>query len=1120
MELKSFVSVNKEGTVVPSAKAYVYKRKTTTLAEVFDATGNKLPNPFTSDQDGVLEFSAADGSYDIQFEFDGKKGVKYAIDFSDSAQIVKSINDVKTDATATKADVTTAKSDIAGLKIDSDAAKNDITALQTDSVAVKTDVTNLKKTTSATATEVTALKSDLSSVEQSVKDLPTAITDLGKVKTDVATLKTNVAGFDTRITEATTQANSATEVVSEIGNRVGSVEQTVSGYDDEIAKISGFDGRITTVETTVSGYDAELAKVSGINDRVDAVETKVTGYDAELAKVAGINDRVDTVETTVSGYSTEIAKVSGFDTRIGAVETKATDNGTAITKNATDITNLGKTVGDQATAIAKANTDIAGVPAVVKTELAAEKGYSLIGTVESFAKLRTIKPDYAGQEIILKAYDKGSKWGGGKFTGYLVNKADDGGYVASSGAGFYWTRSDKTMDELTIIDFGGRPDGVFDCHDSIVRMYECFQTTYTAEVVGDMGNVLKIRLPPGRVYTTPLDMTRYGKAKNPSEGDYNQNPSGYGAAKQFHIEGAGGLLGKSIGTTLISDKSDNIMLHVNHRCVSVRNLIIDGQQTTKQDTATKMLIGATVGVFNDTATNKQPFFKNDCPAGQFTRINCVTSTRMGGYTFTLIDILDTYIDQVYCNNIAAPFLITTWSDPNFLYYGGWNHSTALELSNFNFQYASCPAIWTPRVGQGLIRNGWMEHSYMPFDCNNCQYVIDALSVEDCAVNGIAWQPRFAGIRQYSDPTGNYIDYTSVPGTAAWKSYPKNPDGTDITSWLSGYESGWSRLEATWSEFNHPVIMNSQAGVIRGDLPGSAGYLNIGSFNFLKTGGRARILIMTRSGFGSMGTTDKAFVPTDARAPGMCVIDVARANANVPAVNFYSEGHTGITEVMTENTTFNDVVPSLWVKLPAGPGEYSVYVMLSGITRRDNGSWGRFTPSNVIQTAKPGNMTMATASVSLHTGKAGWGAREDALSVKGRSLALADVDMTKPYGFIGINIGNNSNDEVAWPLYAKNPKITTQPPATLAATAGTSVSMSVVASDTQSYQWQKSADGTTWNSISGARSATYTLATPVVEDTAQYRVILRGKLADQDNAQTTNQRISSVTALTVTAAPAA
>lgn len=115
-------------------------------------------------------------------------------------------------------------------------------------------------------------------------------------------------------------------------------------------------------------------------------------------------------------------------------------------------------------------------------ELPRETGYGQIGMVTSFDRLRSIKPAYTGQRVMLSSYTAGGTIGGGEFVGRIGNKPDNGGTIASDGSSFYWER---VATQYTLEDFGGG-EGETDSVDAMRR----------AQAAG----VGPIALAPGKTY--------------------------------------------------------------------------------------------------------------------------------------------------------------------------------------------------------------------------------------------------------------------------------------------------------------------------------------------------------------------------------------------------------------------------------------------------------------------------------------------------------------------------------------------------------------------------------------------------------------------------------------------
>ena len=733
--------------------------------------------------------------------------------------------------------------------------------------------------------------------------------------------------------------------------------------------------------------------------------------------------------------------------------------------------------------------------------------------VGSFAALRTRKPASEGERVWLTSWnaraasDRSKNFGEGWFVGYLVAAADDGGFIASNGGAYHWRR-DIDIEALTVHDFGAVPGGSVDCAPALKAMYEFMNGSFARGFTNELSRKVGVRFGAGVYLVSPLDLRKYGDKIPANHAELPYNPSGYFAAGDFILRGATTSFGKQIATRIVSNKSSSAVLALNHRYFSIYGIEWDGQQTVKQDETTNMLIGATLGVFNDTASNKQPFMTNECVGGTFANVSYFRAINTGEAAIYYLDSLDSKFTQVYCSRVAGPVIKVGWSNrPS----GAWDHSTAIELTEFNFQYCYAPAIWIPRHGQGLIRNGWIEHGSVPMDINNGQWLIEALSIEACTYDAVFYKSRVV-MSQWSNPTGVSYDRTTTPGTAAWYSYPKNPDGSEITAKLSAYEMGMSLFQNSGTYLDNPLRAQWLSGVLRGTIDSSKLWLNIGSFQMPRTGTHWKIEVDCRNSYGSAGGGDPMPVVND-RSAGTLHIHVARGAGLVPTVTYWMEGTTGITDVQYIAQDYNNILPGLWVKLPNTIGEYGVHVRGTGEMRMESGSWAIFTPSGVTQAEAP-NGVAAQARLSMSNGLAGFGAQSDVAAISTRSQAstTVPVEQSKPRQWMRVNI---NGVEYAMPYYAFTPQITTQPAATLSVATGSTLSLTVEANDAASYQWQKSTNGTSWSNISGATKATYSKSA-VAGDAGQYRCVIKGQVGAVDSSVTTNQVITSTSVVTITA----
>lgn len=168
------------------------------------------------------------------------------------------------------------------------------------------------------------------------------------------------------------------------------------------------------------------------------------------------------------------------------------------------------------------------------------------------------------------------------------------------------------------------------------------------------------------------------------------------------------------------------------------------------------------------------FFENTTIEGEFVNLHCFRAQYTGGTVIKLLDTLDTHFDQIYTQNTyGRVFDVICSNSPG----GVWDHTTAIELSNANFQYGYGDAtLMMPRLTQGIIRNVWIEHTRFPGDLSNDQWIVDAFSVEDCD-NAFSMNNSRVLIRQLNLQDGAKVTNDST-----------------ADSWLSGYERGWRRDE--------------------------------------------------------------------------------------------------------------------------------------------------------------------------------------------------------------------------------------------------------------------------------------------------------------------------------------
>jgi len=354
--------------------------------------------------------------------------------------------------------------------------------------------------------------------------------------------------------------------------------------------------------------------------------------------------------------------------------------------------------------------------------LKANDALCLIGQIQSFDELRKTKPRMEGARISLRGWNANTCCGGGEFIGHLSKGKDDGGTIAA-GNGFYWERVMTDPAELNVTHWGAVPDSKTDAVPAMLNMYNWSQANYQG--VG-------VRFPAGTFFVSSF---KPGRELNIIR--ITGNPTNFG----YHGS-----------TILVSNEDDNFMIDLTARKVELANFIFRGTTTVDKPT-------------------KKSVYNNDIIGGQFFNGSCLRFENIGGKSIKLVDTLDTRINQWYVSQCTGDVITSTWSGRAA---GVWDHSTAIELSNFNVQNVRGAMVFNlPRCTQSMMYNGWIEHCDDPGDLNNGQWVVTALSIEECKKPlRVAYARLIETARSLQ--SGSSIDYTPDP---------------NITEWLSEWERG-------------------------------------------------------------------------------------------------------------------------------------------------------------------------------------------------------------------------------------------------------------------------------------------------------------------------------------------
>lgn len=579
--------------------------------------------------------------------------------------------------------------------------------------------------------------------------------------------------------------------------------------------------------------------------------------------------------------------------------------------------------------------------------LAQPSGYQLIGEIASWADLQQTRPLFAGAKVRLQGWHAGSNVGGGAFVGELTQAEDDGGYIASAGKDYHWRRVADDLNRMTLFDFGAIADGETDCRPAVMAMYRWAQNT---------NQRLSIQFPAGRFYISSFDISdKY--------------------LPFFRLSGATVNFGYFPSTTLLSDGNADFLFKVNARWVEISNISFDGQNNKKP--------------------NQQGIFHNSCPAGQYFRGSCLRFINIGGVSLSLIDTLDCKVDQWYASKCTGDVIKAAWSMTK---KGNWDHSTAIELSNFNVQYCTKGKVLNlPRCTQSLIHNGWIEHCEFPGDISNGQWIVDALSLEDCD-NPLNAHFSRLNMRQTNLQSGSWID---------------NSQSGD--EWLSAFERGSTRVESWGIAVDGSMKYNYLTSRFRlENHSNQEKWFLLGNIHTPDVGDSWEIEILGQAQF-SNGTDRKPLqhVVKDRNTGGRALISLHRKVKGFEG-SWHAEGSSPILDVVY--TTPQDANTGVYVKLAGWLGSAGVMMKTTAKDRFTTGQCARFDSKMSAENPPQGDKAhRAVRRFSLHNGKAGIGANEQGdLLMQSRRLKEEEVETSQPGGYISVVV---NGQQVAVPWFA-------------------------------------------------------------------------------------------------------
>lgn len=499
------------------------------------------------------------------------------------------------------------------------------------------------------------------------------------------------------------------------------------------------------------------------------------------------------------------------------------------------------------------------------------------------AELKATEPTVGGTIGTVLEYTRGTKSGGGVFVYDATDttSVDDGGLVFVTAGKKRWKRVVLDYNSVTVLDFGAVPDGKTDCIEAVKRMF-----TWSQRVLPSAG----IRFTAGVFSMSTFDI---------SATEINR----------FKVSGATVNFGYFPTTTLVFNwETQPRGLHffkVKARYAEISGFVIKGMSSNS-------------GEDGGTAFNKVGFYANIIKTGQYLRVTSMEFRYLGGRALDLVDTLDCKIDQFYSKGCQDSIVYARWSGEDSG-YGLWDHSTAIELSNFNLQLGKGkPMLDLPRCTQSFIRNGWIEHSDYAGDLTNGQWVIEGLAIES---------------------TLNPLKLGYCRATIIQKSIHNQSAGFDYST--DGLEE-WTLI----GEGDRGVLELSDWGII---AQGSLNYdfitsqhhmdnrtennkwFYVGEFNFSDATSQIHVRIVGTAQYLSQSETQVDF---NQRTPeGAANIYLQARNGADSIASWYGEGSSPVVKV---HVSGNGARTKLYVKIAAYTGFSTALVTTNGKDRYQAG----------------------------------------------------------------------------------------------------------------------------------------------------------------------------------------
>lgn len=825
----------------------------------------------------------------------------------------------------------------------------------------------------------------------------------------------------------------------------------------------------TVMQSTIdwAGTGVDLNSANWINRTFYAAKN-ATNYPADVLPTqsgAVISDCAWYDQNQMQGRVQYAVNSDGF-----AYRTKgAGDNGTWSTWGYVDFKGAGG-VSD------------ADIEQAVNTYLSVRPPSGAMRMASSWAALKILTPTGEGERVYLRSYTPGNTFGGGYFVGSLKPKADDKGFTCSNGGSYFWQR-ELQIDQLDVTHFGAVPDGSTDAHDAIMAMFD-FLKSSAANAINDLADSMPIKFAPGEYYTTPCDFATAGRLMTNTEildaqrreawrrlamntgTNKLTNPNGAEVTRWQDVDPTLGArnseqenpndhmainnigfvskiivpYGRVPQVRITSNKqNDSFVFLFNSRLTQIHGLSLDGQITQRVAWG-----GNGPSDKSTSPSNSQGFFKNYCSGGQYWNVSSVQAKYVGGKTFVVKDSLDSKFEQIYSSMCWDSVLYSGWTNA---VVGNWNHATALELCNCNFQSQmgpNMPPVYMPRMGQALIRNVWIEHSLCPLDITDWQGTIDTLCIESSLYPVHAYGARFI-LQCWSAPTGVDFDTTTPPyitkdgveiDNPDWYSHRLYPDGTKVkVLGGSGYEKGSIMMQSygvdlngvmranvyqsgrtcnpfeteRWVKIGTMLGISAEKGLITRLLQQGGGDLSqVNSLvTDMRNGAQAELRLYS-SRLQAAGVVDNKN-PQQPGSPGVTVIrcNMWGGGGASPGVTWHNEGDPAVLDIAVSGYLSQI---TFWAKLPPKTKELGYMMVCTGVTRFNAGPSSNWTDARGFSLPTTSNppgeydFKIPQQRWAVSTKKAGLGLTNDGrLNIQTIAPSKVPTNLT-PVGYVSAYIG--------------------------------------------------------------------------------------------------------------------